>query len=699
MANPMVEKLQTFGIRHGEKVGVAVVSTLCLLMIWTAISRPMISTTPEEIMRDSSAARQNLDKQQDLKQIIEKIQADGIAQPGFEKIVDNRKPGSADASKFQLANLLEAPEPGAGLLREQPDLTAPTKLEIHPGRGSIRLFVLDEKGNVKTQPIKTDEPKQSKKKSSGRGGMAGMMGGMGQNMGGMAGRGETGKEKSESEKKKEEAKKKREMDRLIAGDASAGKVEEKVEEEEVDDNLPPGHEYVKSPKGFRWVVLTGVLDNRILRDNYARALKLDPSGAFVHYLRVDLQRRQRQDDGKWTDWEMVDRQFSIDEVLSLLTELEPETTSDSKLIVQAKTKLKELCDDLPFLEAGYWMGVYHGDAINPEILKTKDTSTTKGAGGGLAGGNQLGGDEGMMAGRGGMGRGGGAGRMPGGAMAGGGGAAGSGGMGGMGGMLGGMSAGEGGGGFGGFFGGSVDKDTNFTKSDSDKLMVRVLDFTVQPGTSYQYRARIVVQNPNYGIENIMPGVDNSTKELTGPWSDATITVAVPPDVQTYVKGPSTPAIRARQPNAVTFGVVRWNQADGYTVVKPFDEGVGEMIGEMDTAAIPVEDKGKTQLRSRSIDFNSNRLLVDASGGSVPIDRLKISAPGFVLPATALILRGDGRIELRDEASDQVSGELAEMEAIYRQTQKDVESGEKKTSNAFGGSGMMGGGMLGAGGAN
>ncbi len=360
---------------------------------------------------------------------------------------------------------------------------------------------------------------------------------------------------------------------------------------------------------------------------------------------------------------------------------------------------------MPFLEAGYWVGAYHAEAINPAILKDKKDSATKKSGGGLAAGNQMGGqmggDDGMMAGRGAGrgGRGGGAGRMPGGATAGGGGAAGGmgGNMGGMRGMMGDMG-GEGGAGYGGFFGGSVDKDTNFTKSDIDKLMVRVLDFTVEPNTAYQYRTRVVVHNPNYGIENVMPGVDATSKELAGPWSEPTATVMIPPDVQTYVKGPSTPEIRARQPKALTFGVVRWNEADGFTVVKPFDEGVGEMIGEVDTAALPFEEKGKTQLRSRSIDFNSNRLLVDASGGAIATDRLKISAPGFTLPASALMLRADGRIELRDEAGDEVSGELAEMEAIYRQTQKDAELGEKKTSNSFGG-GMMGGGMLGGVGAN
>jgi hypothetical protein len=53
---------------------------------------------------------------------------------------------------------------------------------------------------------------------------------------------------------------------------------------------------------------------------------------------------------------------------------------------------------------------------------------------------------------------------------------------------------------------------------AEELMVRSIDFTVQPGTSCRYRARVVV-------------IDGSPRrqEIFGPWSEPTAAVAIPKD--------------------------------------------------------------------------------------------------------------------------------------------------------------------------
>jgi hypothetical protein len=48
------------------------------------------------------------------------------------------------------------------------------------------------------------------------------------------------------------------------------------------------------------------------------------------------------------------------------------------------------------------------------------------------------------------------------------------------------------------------------------LMMRSLDFTVEPGRTYRYRARFGLFNPHYDREK--PG---DRKEIFSPWSDAT----------------------------------------------------------------------------------------------------------------------------------------------------------------------------------
>jgi hypothetical protein len=54
------------------------------------------------------------------------------------------------------------------------------------------------------------------------------------------------------------------------------------------------------------------------------------------------------------------------------------------------------------------------------------------------------------------------------------------------------------------------------------LMVRSLDFTVEPGRTYRYRARVVLFNPHY--DRRKPG---DHKLIFGPWSEATDIVTVP----------------------------------------------------------------------------------------------------------------------------------------------------------------------------
>ena len=57
------------------------------------------------------------------------------------------------------------------------------------------------------------------------------------------------------------------------------------------------------------------------------------------------------------------------------------------------------------------------------------------------------------------------------------------------------------------------------RSGSPVLTLRCLDFTVEAATTYRYRVRIVVVNPEKG--------PNVKRELFGPWSEPTREVAVP----------------------------------------------------------------------------------------------------------------------------------------------------------------------------
>jgi len=303
--------------------------------------------------------------------------------------------------------------------------------------------------------------------------------------------------------------------------------------------------------------------------------------------------------------------------------------------------------------------------------------------GGMMGGGMMGG--GMTAGM--------MGGMTGGAMMGGG-------M--MGGGKGGMMRGGGMMG-GGMMGGATEAAGNYWKSDAKRVMIRALDFTVEPDTTYRYRVRIVVFNPNLNREDVSPGVNTKTEELRGEWSAPTDEVHMPPDVMPYLTATELPGPATDMPGH--FQVIRFNPADGVTVPRNFTAAPGEVIGEPRTAEIPVSDgSGK---KSRTIDFNSRQIVLDLYVNKnrrdpPPLWGKQPLPPGFVgapidRPALALLLRAeDGSVVVHSEADDIANDVRKDIKANYdheiAQSTK-----ERKSSVGMGMMGMMGGSMGGMGG--
>ena len=102
-------------------------------------------------------------------------------------------------------------------------------------------------------------------------------------------------------------------------------------------------------------------------------------------------------------------------------------------------------------------------------------------------------------------------------------------------------------------------------------MIRALDFTVEPDTTYRYRVRIVVFNPNYKREDVTPNakLTNTKEELHGPWSAETDMVTMPPDVMPYVMGTMPPGLNRLK---ISFEVIRFHPEDGVTIPKRFEAG-------------------------------------------------------------------------------------------------------------------------------
>ncbi len=668
-ANAIGEKLKDLGLRHGEKLGVAIASMIFFVCVGMAATKPTIATSPEQIKKAAQQSESNLNRPEKRETILERLAEKGIKDSDFAKVVEEQVKTALVPDNYKAAREWVTPEPGAGLIRDMPTLIAVTELYAYPGRGGLLVYELDKEGN---RVPDLDEGKDQAKPRTARrkrrpppGGMGGMMGG--------GARKKARKSRADIEREaKEEADRKERLlkNKLIGSDKPDEEAETKDEKEKDTGPEPAGKEIVK---GYRWVAITGVLDHAKLVANYREALK-NPAIAHPHYRRLDLQRQTYQNDGTWTKWESVSSEENY-KVLDNLPETEEELTPPT-------VRPDNLVDPLPFLKAGLWEKVHIASLVPKE--KKEMPKPAAGGRGGMRGGMMGGG---MM----------GPGMMGGGMMA----EAGRddmrkamGNMGNqprMGGMM----------GMGMMGGGSSESAGNYWRTDAKKVMIRAFDFTAQEDMTYRYRVRIVVWNPNKGREDVNAGVDTTSDELRGPWSQETDQVTMPPDVMPYSIGSLPPS--PTNDIKVRFQVIRFHPADGVTVTHNFEASPGEIIGEPKTADIPASDgSGK---KPKTIDFNSRQIVLDVfankkSGGYQQLPPGFVGPP-IVRPVLALVLRPDGTVVAHSEVDDESNDVRKDM---YNNYKHELSLSSKKREPGMGGmmgmggmgGRMMGGGMMGGG---
>ena len=232
----------------------------------------------------------------------------------------------------------------------------------------------------------------------------------------------------------------------------------------------------------------------------------------------------------------------------------------------------------------------------------------------------------------------------------------------------------------GMGGGSPDT-INFPTTEAEKVMIRSLDFTVEADTTYRFRVRIVVYNPNYKREDVTPGTDTKSLELTGPWSEATNEVTMPADITAYAMKKSPPGVK--RADMVSFQVVKWDPTDGVTVYRDMEFGPGQIVGEARSTPIPSsEGTGPTR---RTIDYNSHQILLDESGGDQPLSQVGVGGK-LDVPALSLLLRKDGTVMLRNEAFDKTDPVRQDIFDNYKR-EIDESNKARQSSNGM----MMGSG--------
>jgi hypothetical protein len=624
VANASVDKIKALGLRHGEKAVMALTALLCLFCLYTAVSQETIDLTPDQVKGAADQAQQNINRKQEPNDILKVLVDQGGIKldAGFEKSVEQQKDNVLVAANFRPPQLWAAPEPGAGLIRDQPELIAPSELYAYPGRGGALVYELDDAGNRVPDPdagkpmdLATQERRQRRS-----GGMS-------------AG---AARRKMDETRKKAEEEKKRELEAARLKSALAGKGEPKKEEAlAATTGVEPRMK--EKTQGIRWVAITGVLNYKELRDSYLRALK-QPDQAYPHFKQLDIERQVKQLDGSWGDWEAVDQSRNM-QILDNLPEEDEEWTPET-------VRISALVAPLPYLKAGFWERVHVARMVPAEKLKVAETPIGGYAGPGFEAPIGSSAPQPMPQ------------PMEAPPMV----TSGSAGMA----ML------------GGYGGGGTGESVDFEKRDVEEIMIRALDLTVEPDTTYRFRVRVVVYNPNLGREDISPGVDTKSVEIFGPWSDPTEEVTMPPDVATYALNKEPPV--PRKLDQVNFEVARWTPDNGVTVVKRFPAAPGEIIGDYSTAAVPITnlETGRKEPKPQRVDFNSHQVVLDVMGGDQPIPPLGPGAVGRLsVPAVALVVRRDGAVVIRSQASDVHDQVRRDMADNFARELKAAEEEKKK----------------------
>jgi len=147
--------------------------------------------------------------------------------------------------------------------------------------------------------------------------------------------------------------------------------------------------------------------------------------------------------------------------------------------------------------------------------------------------------------------------------------------------------------------------------EGELLLFRYLDFSVEPGKTYRYRVRLVLNNPNYGRRIAEAGgmqhvVEGQTR--TTDWCDPTAPVHVDEAVKYFVADVRNPR-RNPFPSA-RMDVFQYDTEHGTTVNETFEVGLGQQIADK-VGATTVIDPAQQIFEEKEYVFHSDDFLVDA----------------------------------------------------------------------------------------
>ncbi|MDY0171153.1 MAG: Rib/alpha-like domain-containing protein [Thermoguttaceae bacterium] len=194
----------------------------------------------------------------------------------------------------------------------------------------------------------------------------------------------------------------------------------------------------------------------------------------------------------------------------------------------------------------------------------------------------------------------------------------------------------------------------------DYLLFRFFDYSVEAGKSYRYRVRLMLANPNYGIDpKFLASPELAEKQWIEKdrWSEPTSVIAVPRDTYVVAGSMDTQLRDVDEPSG-TVVIVKWIQDTGTEVHKEFHVTRGQQLdypdqaGETRPEAVGFPPQGFAEMQSGEyermrIDFVTGMLVLDLVGGNrLPGRNRSMTELGKIL-----VMDHDGTLRILCEARE------------------------------------------------
>ncbi len=175
-------------------------------------------------------------------------------------------------------------------------------------------------------------------------------------------------------------------------------------------------------------------------------------------------------------------------------------------------------------------------------------------------------------------------------------------------------------------------------------LVRVFDFTVEPGKQYRYKIQLYMYNPNYGVEPrflVNPDSRDNQYRPTD-WSESSETVRVPDDVQVLAAG-VVPATEELPEERVDIIANLLDIAAGMAPSVRLQLRRGAVVGGR-ANGLEIDSANKSLVEHVDLPVTTDITLLDFGGGGN-------LAAGVDAPTKMLVLDSNGNLTVKNSADD------------------------------------------------